>query len=182
MAAEVVSEIAEGLDPGGWNEVYVEALSWFCKMGMVRKLSGERRLRFIYAVAQCLVRSSSPTKALKWTRQLRSESRKSSDHWATAQSFLLDGAVHERAGQPRSAVAALLRAVRLAKRHHLGRIAGHALHNLAVLYAASDPDKAAKFLQESLRIKRQSEEPNQQVGAMIGRGLVAAGRGQPGTA
>lgn len=177
-AVDALVELAPGLEPGMWNELYCSVLQAYNQPRLLKRLSGEQRIHFFYAYGLCLTRHHRPQDALTCIARMRRESKRTANHWGLAESFLLAGIAHAGLCEFDKAAQQYLHAATHARRHRMPLLVGHALHNLALLVSDTDPADAAQLLEKSIRAKHQARDEPGRVGGMIGRGIIAARQGQ----
>ena len=138
-AVDVAAELAVGLEPGIWNELYRSVLQAYSLPKFLNRLTAEQRVIFFSAYGLCLARGQAPGDALPWAARMRRESEQTSDNWGLAQSYLLAGIAHQGRGEFEKAAAQFRQAASHARRHRIPLLVGHALHNLAMLQCHTDP-------------------------------------------
>ena len=177
-AVEVVVDVAAVLDSGFWNNQYVAVLGAFDKPEVLRCLTAQQRRNFLSAYGICMAQAKVPSDALPCARRLLAASQRAADHENVAQAYLLYGLAHQSLGETDRAAHYYERAAAYAERYSLELLLGHALHNLAMLKVESDPDEAGRILDRSIRAKKNANDGPGRVGALFGRGSLAASRGQ----
>ena len=178
-AFDIIVEMADRLERGFWNNVYVSTLEAFDRPQFLKRLPAEKRRSYFSAYGLCIARGNDPAKAMPWARRLLLASKKAGDHWGVAQAYLLFGLAHQYIDNSERAAHYYDECSRYAKRHRIYLLVGHALHNLAMLQADDEPAVAAKLLEQNIRGEREStsDEPGR-VGALFGRGSLAVSQRQ----
>lgn len=177
-AVEVVVDVAAALEPGFWNNQYAAVLRVFDEPKMLRCLTAQQRRDFLSAYGICLARAKEPARALPVASRLLTASQKACDRENVAQAHLLFGIAHQHLGDTERAADSYARTAAYAKSHRLDLLLGHALHNLAMLKVDSDPDEAGRILERSIAAKKSANDGPGRVGALFGRGALAASQGQ----
>jgi tetratricopeptide (TPR) repeat protein len=177
-AVDVVVVLARKLERGIWNNIYATVLGVFDKPEILRRLTSQQRRVFLSAYGGCLARADRPADALPCARRLLAASKRAHDHEGIAQALLLFGLAHQYLGEADQAAAYYERTAAYGKKQGVALLVGHALHNLAMLKVETDPAEADRLLELSITAKKRAKDEPGRVGALFGRGCLAASRGQ----
>jgi tetratricopeptide (TPR) repeat protein len=177
-AFDIVVEMAEGLERGFWNDLYITVLEAFRKHQFLKRLPAAKRRSYYSAYGICLARGNNPAEAIPWAKQLLLVSRKVGDHSGVSQAYLLFGLAHEYVENSERAAHYYNQCAQYAKRHRLYFLVGHALHNLAMLKADNEPAEAARLLDLNIASKKKAGDGPGRVGALFGRGSLAVSQRQ----
>ena len=178
-SVEVLTDVAETLEPGLWNETYCSTLLCVQDRRVQRRLSAEQRARWLNAVGLCLTRQGEHREAVKWFLKLRSYSKKTDDQWGVGQSYINSGVAYTKLNEPTRAEDCYRRAVDHARRTKDDHLLGRSLHNLAMTIMLRSPNAARRLLDESAAAKRMAKDRQGRIGVYAGKGLVEAHAGNP---
>lgn len=177
-AFDIVVEIADGLERGVWNDVYISVLETFRKPQFLKRLSAAKRRNYYSAYGLCLARGNKPALAIPWARRLFHESKKARDHRGVSQAYLLFGLAYQHDESREKAAHFYEKCAGYAKRYRDYFLLGHVLHNLAMLKSHDELAEAERLLELSIAAKKKAGDEPGRVGALFGRGTLAVSHRQ----
>ena len=178
-AVEVLTDVAETLEPGRWNETYCSTLLHVQDRRVQRRLSAQQRVRWLNAVGLCFTRKGEQREAVKWFLRLRKYSKGVDDQWGIGQSYINCGVAYTRLNEATRAEHCYGTAVDHARGTNDDHLLGRSLHNLAMTIMLRSADAARCLLDESAAAKKVAKDRQGRSGLYAGRGLVEAHAGNP---
>ena len=176
QAVMVLTDVAENLDPGSWNQTYSEVLGALHSKHILRRISVEGRLHFCNAFGLCLTRSGKQREAIPWFQKLRLLAARLKNPWGLGQAYIHLGVAHHELGDDHAAARFYQKGIDHGRAVGDNLIVGRCLHNLAMITADADLNKAEMLLRNSLRYKERARDAQGGVGALLGLGSIAVGR------
>ncbi len=167
-------DIAEALEPGKWNEVYLSCLMSHNTARVLRRLTCEQRVRLYNSTGLCLTRRGDHKEAIEWFLRLRRYSKRIGDEWGIGQSYINCGAAYARSGDAKRAEQCYRKAIEHARENGDQHLLGRSLNNLATTMTAEAPSEAWRLLDESAIAKKEAGDRNGRVALYMGRGIIEA--------
>lgn len=177
-AIAAVSKLVEGIEPGLWNDLYLQLLSRLSDPRVLRCISGSSRVRLYHGIGLCLARAGQEAEAISWYLKLRRYGKRASDNWAVGRSYVECGNAYEALGKLHNAKRCCEAAIRHAEALDDRQLLAESLHNLALLVLLQDPDEAARLLQRSISVAAEAGDDCDTVSVYVARGMVAARSGE----
>lgn len=177
-AVATLVDIALGLEPGRWNDLYSSLLAFFDRPGVLRRLRPVERIRFRDAVGLTLSRAGFHSKARATFKELLHLSERTGDMWGVGQALINGGVAAFYAGDQADARCLYEAAVAHARATGDDLLLGRALTNLAHTCVADDPRWADELLAEGEALKSRVGDDEGLVVAALARGDFAAMRGE----
>ena len=168
---DVLVPVAESLEPGFWNDLYLGVFERFEKTPHLRTSDAKARILFHNTYGLLLSRNERHDDALGQFAKLRSLSKREKNAWGEGQSYINAGVAATHSGDERAAKAWYRKAIAHARRHRDRWVLGRALGNLANF---EDAETAASLLDESERIKASVGDLSGLAGTLMARGNVSA--------
>ncbi len=175
----VLLPIAEALEPGFWNDLYLNLFEQLGKTPHIRGAAANARVLFHNSYALLLTRNERHADALAQFAKLRTLSKRTNNAWGEGQSYINAGVAAAQAGDEGAAAAWYEKAIKHGRRHRDYWLLGRSLGNLAHFVDAAT---AAKLLDESERVKTRVGDAGGLAGTLMARGNLAAGAGDFSTA
>jgi tetratricopeptide (TPR) repeat protein len=172
---DVLIPIAESLEPGFWNDLYLGIFERFEKTTHLRTADVNAKIVFHNTYGLLLSRNERYADALAQFTKLRALSRRAKNLWGEGQSYINAGVAAAHSGDERAARNWYRKAITHARRHRDRWLLGRALGNLANF---EDAETAARLLDESERIKLRVGDLSGLAGTLMARGNLAAAQGK----
>ncbi len=170
-AINVLTDLADGMEPGFWNDLYLNTFAQLGKSSFVANAKADVRVRFHNAYGMLLSRSGKGEDALAQFTLLRRLSRRIGNQWGEGQSYINAGVAAANSGDVPGGMAWYAKAVAHGRKHRDWMLTGRSLGNMANFVA---PREAANFLDESERLKLRSGDVEGLAGTLVVRGNAAA--------
>lgn len=171
---DVLIPVAESLEPGFWNDLYLGVFERFEKTPNLRGANAKAKILFHNTYGLLLSRNERYADAHLQFAKLRALSKRTKNRWGEGQSYINGGVAAAHGGDERAARAWYRKAIAHARLHRDRWLLGRALGNLANY---EDPETAALLLDESERIKLRLGDVVGLAGTLMARGNVAATQG-----
>ena len=171
---KVLIPVAEGLEPGFWNDLYLGVFERFEKTPHLQAADAKTKILFHNTYGLLLSRNERYADALAQFAKLRALSKRTKNTWGVGQSYINAGVAAGQDGDERAAAGWYRKAIAHARWHRDRWLLGRALGNLANF---EDAHTAAQLLDESERIKLRVGDGDGLAGALIVRGNLAASQG-----
>jgi tetratricopeptide (TPR) repeat protein len=170
----VLTPIANSLEPGFYNDLYLGIFERFEKTRHLRDAQPRARIEFYNTYGLLLSRNGRQSDALLVFNTLRVLSKRARNTWGEGQSYINAGVAAAYSGDSRAATSWYRKAVTFGRLHRDPWLVAPALGNLA---AFEPPATAAPLLDESEKIKRRLGDAVGLAGTLVTRGNVAAATG-----
>lgn len=152
-AIYLLSDIADSLEPGPWNSVYLGILAAMHHRKLIRKLQPRSVVRLHNSIGLCLSDLRRWPEAIERFILLRRYSTRIGDSWGIGQSYVNTGVVYYNMGRRDLAENCYRSAVLHARRTEDKWLLGRSLHNLGMTVMDRDIDAAIALIEESASAK-----------------------------
>lgn len=177
-AVEVVTDVAEGLEPGHENRIYCDILRPFVQPKCFHRLSPVRQVHLLNAFALCLARSGHRHDSIIHLARLLRLSRRKAIAWGVGQAYINAGVNWAELGNARDASRCYERAIAHARRTRDRWLLGRALHNRGMLLLETKPKDGLRLIEAALEVKAAVGDVAGVTGGLIGQGNYCAKQGR----
>lgn len=173
----VLADVVESTELGHWAEIYRCVIQALARQRLVRRLSGESRVRLCNSLGIILTRAGRHSEAIEVFAKLRRLSHRLKHDWGIGQSYINTGVAYDKSERQDRAAECYRKAIGHARRKDDRVLLGRALGNLAQTILHEKPDAAVELLKESLSVKRSAGDVSGIVSAYGALGNAAAVNG-----